>query len=379
MKKEKKKRKLKKRFWVLAGIILIFFMVIGLATGYVFSKLNKFSYHDGSLEAEVPSGVISGDDLLDDASEENAPDSLISNEEAAELGEAETILAEGEVVSDKDVVNILLLGTDERTKAFSTNARADSIMILSLNKRDNTMKLVSLQRGMGVPVLEGQYEGQYDWITHVFRYGGANLMLRTVREMFHIEVDYYMRVNFNTFAQVVDSVGGVDIELTDVEASALNGEIRTNAYAKHLMYPGVNHLDGYDALQYSRLRYTDSDWKRVQRQRNVIEAVMTSCKDMNLFELDAMLNEVLPLIQTNMSSTEMLSLLQYSPAVLGKNFEQMTIPAKGTYGTMKGMGGRNLYAVDFQQNTEILHKFLYGETATDKKEDADAAEGNRNR
>lgn len=356
MKKEnkRKKRKLKKRFRVLGGILLALVLVIGLVTGYVFSKLSKFSYSDGTIDEQAASEMLSTEDMVE---EEN--DSLISEDEAAGLEEMEAVFAEGEVVSDKDVVNILLLGTDERTKNFSTNARADSIMILSLNKRDQTMKLVSLQRGMGVPVLDGPYEGQYDWITHMFRYGGADLMMRTVSEMFHVEVNHYMRVNFNTFAQLVDSVGGVDITLTDVEASALNGEIRTNAFAKHTMYPGVNRLDGYDALQYSRLRYTDSDWKRVQRQRTVIQAVMTSCKDMSIFELDAMLNEVLPLIQTNMTPTQMLSLLQYSPAVLGQNFEQMTIPAKGTYGTMTGMGGRSLYAVDFQKNSEILHDFLY--------------------
>lgn len=356
-KKKKKKRKLKKRAWILGGILLVTVLVISLSTGYVFSKLSKFSYHDGTLDP---------DNVTDIAEEEgpdgNAePENLISDEEAAGLEETQAILAEGETVTDKDVVNILLLGTDERTKAFSTNARADSIMILSLNKRDNTMKLVSLQRGMGVPVLEGKYAGQYDWITHIFRYGGASLMMRTVSEMFHIEVNYYMRVNFNTFAQLVDSVGGVDITLTETEASALNGEIRTNAYAKHTMYPGLNHLDGYDALQYSRLRYTDSDWRRVERQRDVIQAVSDNCKDMNIFELDAMLNEVLPLIQTNMTSAEMLALIQYAPAVLGEDFDQMTIPAKGTYGTMTGMGGRNLYAVDFQQNADILHEFLYGE------------------
>lgn len=361
---KKKKRKFKKRFWVLTGILLVFILVIGLATGYVYSKLNKFSYHDGTIDEQTASDMI-----VEDVSEEESTDSLISEEEAAGLTEMEAVLAEGETVTDKDVVNILLLGTDERTKNFSTNARADSIMILSLDKRDKTMKLVSLQRGMGVPVLDGPYEGQYDWITHMFRYGGADLMMRTVNEMFHVEVNYYMRVNFNTFAQLVDSVGGVDITLTDVEASALNGEIRTNAYAKHLMYPGVNHLDGYDALQYSRLRYTDSDWKRVQRQRTVIQAVMTACKDMSIFELDAMLNEVLPLIQTNMTPTEMLGLLQYSSAVLGQNFEQMTIPAQGTYGTMTGMGGRSLYAVDFQKNTEILHEFLYKATETERDSD----------
>ncbi len=353
-----------KKHKIFCSIVLVLVLIVALGVGYVFSKLSKLSYSDGTLTAEEQAQALaelSGEISAGDVSGADAVEEFISDEEAAELGEAEVVLSEGEIVSNENVVNILLLGTDERTEKFSTNARADSIMILSLDKEKKTMKLVSLQRGMGVPVLEGANQGQYDWITHMFRYGGADLMLKTVREMFHIEVDYYVRVNFNTFAQLVDSVGGVDIELTETEAAALYGQIRTNAYAKHTMYPGMNHLDGYDALQYSRLRYTDSDWKRVQRQRNVIQSVVSASGDMNLLEINALLDEVLPLIQTNMTSTEIIGLIPYAPAVLGREFEQMTIPAKGTYGTMKGMGGRNLYAVDFQANSEILHEFLYGE------------------
>lgn len=98
-------------------------------------------------------------------------------------------------------------------------------------------------------------------------------MLKEVRECLRVDVNRYVRVNFDSFADIIDTVGGVDIELTSLEAQGLNGEVRTNAYAKHKMYEGMNHLDGYDALQYSRLRYIDSDWKRIERQRNVIQAV----------------------------------------------------------------------------------------------------------
>lgn len=285
---------------------------------------------------------------------------LISDEEAETLGEAEVILSDAELVFDEDVFNILLLGTDERTSKFSTNARADSIMLLSLNKKDNTMKLVSLQRGMGVPVLEGQYKGQYDWITHMFRYGGADLMLKTVREMFNVDVEYYARVNFNTFEQLIDSVGGVDITLDAEEAAHLNATRETLTGECLEVTAGLNHLDGENVLRYSRLRKIDSDWQRVQRQRNVIQAVVSASGDMSLFELNGMLDEVLPLVQTNLTSTDILGLIGFAPAVLGTDFEQMTIPVSGTYGSMKGMGGRNLYAVDFQTNSEVLQEFLYG-------------------
>jgi len=353
------KKIITKRRKILA-LFVGFVIMLGISFFFVVGKISKLSHNDKEQSEVIEETETKQEDLLGTESVQ-MENEMISEDEKNSLGEAEVILSDAELASDKDIFNILLLGTDEHVAEFSTNARADSIMILSLNKRDNTMKLVSLQRGMGVPVLAGEYEGEYDWITHIFRYGGASLMLETVREMLNIDVEYYVRVNFNTFAQLVDSVGGVDIELTEVEAQALNGEIRTNAYAKHTMYEGMNHLDGYDALQYARLRYTDSDWKRVERQRAVIQSAVSSAKDMNLLEINAMLDKVLPLIQTNMATKDILGMIVYTPAVLGQEFEQMTIPAKGTYGSMTGMGGRTLYAVDFEENTKILHEFLYGE------------------
>ena len=184
-------------------------------------------------------------------------------------------------------------------------------------------------------------------------------MLKSIREVLNIDVEYYVRVNTCTFQELIDSVGGVDVELTQAEVDALN---RIGEYNKKIqkLIIGKNHLDGYNALTYSRLRSTDSDWKRVQRQRNVIQSVVSSAGDMSLIELNNMLDTVLPLVQTNLTTMDILGLITYAPAVLGQEFEQMTIPAKGTYGSMKGLGGRNLYAVDFQENSKILHDFLYG-------------------
>lgn len=323
---------------------------------FVTAKLNKIQYSDGRAEAEEGPA----------AREENEPeseDSVIEEADLEGLAEMQASLSDMEIFSDSDVFNILLLGTDERRADFSTNARADSIMLLSLDKKKKTMKLVSLERGMGVPVLEGQYQGQYDWLTHCFRYGGADLMLKEVQECLRVDVSRYVRVNFNTFAQLIDSVGGVDVELTETEVKGLNGEVRTNARTKAVVHEGLNHLDGYDALQYSRLRYIDSDWQRIERQRNVIQSVVHAAKGMNLMELNRAADEVLPLIQTNLTKSEIMELVMFAPNVLGKDIGQMSIPKKGTYGSMKGMGGRSLYAVDFEANAEILREFLYGEAA----------------
>lgn len=260
--------------------------------------------------------------------------------------------------------NVLLIGTDERVKEFSDNARGDSCILLSIDKKTMCVHLISFERGMGVPILDGQYEGQWDWLTHTFRYGGADLMMREIEECFKVDVDHYIRVNFNTFEQLVNAVGGVDIDLTELEAQGLNGQVRTNARTHTEVHAGVNHLDGYDALQYSRLRYIDSDWQRVQRQRNVIQEVIAQTKNLGLLELNNLLDTILPLVQTNLTEGDITSLaLSLAPKLSQVTVEQMTIPVEGTYGSMAGMGGRTLYAVDFETNAGILQDALYGETA----------------
>ena len=357
---------MKKRNKIFIISVIVLILILSIGAWFVADKLNRIDYTDSSdnLAGENVSTEESiVEDTVDSAGEAGEEEEivLVTEEEMEALGLTEAKITDMDIFSDSDVFNVLLLGTDERKQNFSANARADSIMILSIDKENKTMKLVSLQRGMGVPILEGPYKGQYDWITHCFRYGGAELVLKEVRECLRVDVNRYVRVNFDSFADIIDTVGGVDIELTSLEAQGLNGEVRTNAYAKHKMYEGMNHLDGYDALQYSRLRYIDSDWKRIERQRNVIQAVVHKARDLNLLELNDVANTILPMINTNLTKTEILDLVLFAPNIIGGDIEQMSIPKKGTYGGMKGMGGRNLYAVDFETNATILKEFLYGE------------------
>lgn len=353
-----------KKHKVLTTVLAFIVVVIAAAFWFVWSKLNLLQYSNGN---EQPSSAIEQSD------ESEAPsDDILSEQDMEGLEEMAPTLPDGEIVNSDAVLNILLIGTDERTPNFSTNARSDSMMILSLNKKLHTAKLVSLERGMGVPVLEGPYKGQYDWLTHIFRYGGADLLMKTVSTCFNVDVERYVRVNFNTVAQLIDSIGGVDIELTQAEADGLNNKVYTNAVTKHPVVAGMNHLDGYDALQYSRLRFIDSDWKRVQRQRNVIQAAVNATKDMSILDINQMANDVLPLIQTNLTKTEIANLALIAPGFLGCQLDQMTLPAKGTYGSMVGMGGRHLFAVDFEKNSKILHDFLYSEPEAETKTQPDA-------
>lgn len=261
-------------------------------------------------------------------------------------------LPTGEIRKEKDIFNILLLGTDERTYDFSDAARSDAIMILSLNLKDSTAKLVSLERGMGVPILEGEYKGQYDWLTHCFRYGGADLMVKEVQTCFNLDVERYMRVNFTALKDIVDVLGGVDVTLTGAEYPHIKGTATP-------LGDSVFHLDGTAALSYCRLRSIDSDWSRIKRQRTVIQACADGVKNADVATLNNLIDTILPMIRTNLTKLELVKLMSYAPNFLGVEFDQMTIPVPDSYGGMLGMEGRSLFAVDFETNSQILHDFLY--------------------
>lgn len=340
---------------ICAGGVLLVLLSLALI---ITSKLNKIDYNDGKVATP---GELS-------AQKETALD--VSGMETKEPIQAQT-----EMKADKDVLNILLLGTDERELEFADDARADTVMILSLDFKNTTAKLVSIQRGTGMPMLEGQYKDHYDMITCCFAYGGADLLMRQIQQCFNIEVDRYVRVNLSMLIKVIDALGGVDVELTEQEAWYLNimreggscypylhqGFIRGDGSSEE--YPfveGENHLTGVMALAYARLRAIDSDWHRVQRQRTVLQACAEKLKDADLATLNKLADAVLPLVRTNFTKMELADLALKAPAMLKAEIDQMTIPAEGTYGGMKGLFDRDVLALDFDANSRLLQEFLYG-------------------
>lgn len=362
---------------VLLGIVCVIAVFAGLAVAYINGKLDLIRYDDGTVDTV---GSI-------DAGEDQDLDGT-----GLEHNNGEMVMPEGSPFQDDNVLNILLISTDERTEAvndadafthlndldgtsdtteFSENARADSLILASLNIQEDTIKLVSIERATGVPILLDGYEGQYDWITHTFRYGGARLTMDTVAECLNLDVDRYVRFNFNSFVQIVDAVGGIDIELTEMEAAALNWEVPSNSMLIiGKVHAGLNHFDGYTALQYARLRAIDNDWQRIVRQRTVIQAVLDQIQHASVTELDDLLNTVLPLVQTNFTKSEIAALLVQLPGFLGVEADQMSLPVDGTYGVRTGMDDRTMYDPDWQTNSDILQDFLYNDMSAQDAIDA---------
>ena len=278
--------------------------------------------------------------------EEDYSDVLVSlsDEDSDVPTDVEIELPEDSVFYNKDVLNILMIGTDERKKEFSKAARADTIMLLSLDKNTYNIKLVSFERDMYVAIPKVPSRNP-DKLNHTFQWGGAKLLMETLRTHFSLDVEKYVRVNFSVFEKLIDEIGGVDITLTNVEANIISND--TDSQVKE----GKNHLNGAQALCYSRIRRVDDDWHRVKRQQNVIIAIKNSFGKQSAGELKEIVDECLPYVQTNLSAYECAYLLLHIAEYAKGHVSRTTIPDFKTFSDLKH--------VSFKSNAKILREFLY--------------------
>ncbi|MBO5078366.1 MAG: LCP family protein [Oscillospiraceae bacterium] len=266
--------------------------------------------------------------------------------EVIDPGEVEWENHDGNLLSSDDVVNILLIGQDRRPG--ESRARSDSMILCSFNKATKELTLTSFMRDMYVSI--PGYSAHK--INSSFAWGGMSLLNNTIKHNFGIVIDGNFAVDFNSFTDVIDIVGGVDIYLTASEANYING---------YKYSEGVNHLDGEGALAYARIRNIgNADFGRTQRQRNVINAVVKKCMTMSLGELNDLMEQVLPLLSTNMDKgTIMGYAAELLPMVAGlKINESLRIPADGTF-TYAWVSDMSVLKTDFDANHELLRENIY--------------------
>lgn len=353
-KKKKKHRGAQILLVILMVILLLLMVVVAAAYAYYLRIVGNLQPD----ETRDPNETLSSSEMADLGGDP------LNSQLGSQLSGLPTVVPTIPTISNtvppeytEHVTNILLIGTDERTQSFSNKARGDSCMLLSINTSGSApvVSLISFERGMGMPILSGQYAGQWDWLTHLFRYGGAEMMMQSIETCFNIKIDHYVRVNFATFTAGIDALGGVDVKFSSKEAEYFNRYSDMNAVV------GTNHLNGENALRFARLRSIDSDWQRIERQRKIISAAINKLKTKNLAELDALITTCTKLVRTDLTQDAITRLLlEVVPGLTNVTVQQMTIPQKGTYGSQKVMGGRNAFAPDFEENTRLLHNMIYG-------------------
>ncbi len=218
--------------------------------------------------------------------------------------------------SDDHLINILLVGQDRREG--QGRQRSDSMILCSFNPKNNQLSMISFLRDLYVQI-PGYSDNR---LNAAYVFGGFPLLTKTLYQNFGVTVDGCVEVDFNGFKTAIDLVGGVDIELTVAEAKIV-GDGTT---------AGVCHLDGEHALMYARIRKIDSDFNRTSRQRKVLNAVFKKVKDCSVTEILGLVNELLPIVTTDMSNAQITSLaVKYAPSLASLGIETYSVPPKGTY------------------------------------------------
>lgn len=262
-----------------------------------------------------------------------------------------------------DVKNILIIGEDARD--VSTRGLSDSIILLSVNKKNHKLQMTSFMRDIYTEI-DGY---DYDKINAAYSYGGAALLKDTIEDNFKIRIDGCVTLNFIAVAHIVDAVGGVQITLSPEEANAVNeilysevNEIMGDAPEDDFLPDGGTYiLDGKQALSYSRIRYIgDADFERTQRQRTVITQVFSRMKKINPIKFNSGITKALEYIGTDMNVTDMYILSLRLPSLLTSyETEQLRVPSDGTWSFGETWDGMSIINVDFYANTEYLKNNIY--------------------
>lgn len=250
------------------------------------------------------------------------------------------------------IINILIIGTDELLPDSDDLGRGDVTMLCSLDRTSGDVKLVSFERSTAVP-----WQGHGDvMLTNSFTYGGAELTTDCVRSCFRVDIAGYIHFDFQSFCEVIDALGGVDIDLTREEAEALTEDTYTEVWFSE----GTNHLDGAGALRYCRLRRIDDNWQRVERQRKTVQAVLSATRSLRLSQICELAEAVLPMIDTDLSTRQLASILLTAPKFVGAQAEQMTIPDRERIYVHDGYD-EDVTGCDYKYESDRLNRFLYGD------------------
>lgn len=321
MSEEKNKKGLSTFLRIIIALILILVILVGVTFFYVKGKLDKIQ------KVELPSGE--------------------------DLGITETVAQ-----NLTGYRNIAIFGVDSRSDDYGIGNRSDCIIIASINNDTGEIKLISVYRDTYVNI-----EGHgLDKTTHAYSYGEAPLAIKTLNKNLDLNIEEFVTVNFDSVAEAVDQLGGVQLNITSEEIKYINGYIDetsrvTGKTSQHITEPGTYTVDGVQAVSYSRIRYTDGgDYKRTERMRTVIEAMFNKLKTKSLAEINSFADAILPHVYTNISATDIISMVPSMSKY--KVTESIGWPYDTKGKTMDRWYG---IPITLESNVTQLHKEAFGE------------------
>ena len=304
---------------ILAGVLSVLLVVC--AGGY---GIFHYYYHQMNIETGEEE-VERGEEIFDE--DESALDLKPIDPAAIQLDSAV------QAKESSDVINILVCGEEAIN---DDRGRTDSIMIATINQKDNNLRLTSIMRDTYVSIPGFQVDG-------------------------------YVLVNFSSFQKIIDAIGGVDINLSEEEVKYLNRTNYISNRAYHNLHVGVNHMNGNQALGYARVRYVSKDgqygdFARTLRHRTVMGAIYDKMMKKSTLDLVAMIPKILPLLTTNLKKQQIINYLAAGVAVRDKNnkLRTLNVPIDGCYKITRVRKMSVILASPMDRNVEKMHRFIFG-------------------
>lgn len=269
-------------------------------------------------------------------------------------------VSRSDLAHSSSVTNILLLGVDARNPKDDTASRSDSMMLISIDKAHNCVKMVSFLRDTWVyiPCIDKKQR-----LNAACQYDGYNGVVDTIEYNFGIDIDGYVVADFEMFKVLVDSIGGVEVEVSEKEAKEVTSH--KGRYGNVKLDAGKYKLTGEKALAYCRIRKIDTDFMRAYRQRTVMQAILKSVKSANPIKLVSMASKAAPYIETNLSKTKIISSGLKALPCIG-DMAEVRVPFDGTW-QYATIGGASVITIDVDKNKEQLKDLIYNKTAAEIK------------
>ena len=264
---------------------------------------------------------------------------------------------------DEDVISIALFGTDftENEKYGNLYGASDATMILGIDTKNNRIKLFSLMRDLYLDLPDGSGDKQN--LNYTMAYGGPELILKTINYNFNLTVNKFIHVSLRTLPTIIDKLGGIELNITSDELNYINSYIanidnENGTSTEKLTTPGLQTLNGTQAAAYCRIRNTEGrDFKRTERQRDVLAALFEKFKTASITDLATMMNDILPLVSTNLTNTEIMSIASKVLSMGVPTIEQSRFPLDGK-SEMIATDMLHL-TTDIEETTKDIHNFLY--------------------
>lgn len=308
-----KKRKTNKKYKIAISVLSVILVFILIVTASGFSALAKINHNEKTENRYVDSADLK---------------------------------------SSPDVRNILLLGVDARANENGDTSRSDTMILVSIDSANKCIKMTSFLRDSWVYI---PCRDTRQRLNAACSYGGYSAVADTIEYNFGVKIDGYVVADFEMFKVMVDCLGGVKIDVTKEEAEEVTNH--KGRYGNVVLEAGNNNLTGEQALAYCRIRKIDTDWKRTERQRTVMEAIIKKAARSPVSSLK-MINKIAPYIDTDLSTAEILNTAFKAIGNISGGFQQEACPFDGTW-EYTTKGGASVIGLNIEKNKQKLAEFIY--------------------